>query len=187
MADSKSVAKNVLMLLAVFIVAFGGVYLGTRLRQQPAESTPISEELTSKLGDGAQFPEVDLYAEDSSLVRSADLLAGKPAVVLFLELGCPPCKIMTSKWQALQADGQLSGINLLGITFSPLREIRKYRLENQLTVPVYADSANVFMSSYNITNYPYMIALDRSGKVVMHSFDANEEIDPSHLKHLVGL
>lgn len=187
MADPKSLVRNIGMLAAVFVVALAGVYLGTRMTRQSPEIVPQDEQLTSKLGNGAQFPEVELYAEDSTLVRSADLLAGRPAIVLFLELGCPPCKIMTAKWQQAMTDKRLAGVTLLGITFSPLREIRKYRLENHVTFPIYVDSANVFMSTYDVTNYPYMVALDSSGQVVMNSFDANEDVDRSQLRRLLGL
>lgn len=187
MADSKSLVRNIIMLLAVFAVAVAGVYLGGRIRQQPTGIPPESADFSSKLDEGAQFPAVELYAEDSSRVHTADLLAGKPAVVLFLEVGCPPCKVMTARWQKLLAEGDLTGISLFGITFSPLRELRKYRLENGLTFPIYADSANVFMSDFDVTSYPFMIALDRTGKVVMNNYDANAELDPNRLRQLLGL
>ncbi|MEW6051202.1 MAG: redoxin domain-containing protein [Candidatus Zixiibacteriota bacterium] len=185
MPDSKSIAKNVITLLLVLIVAFAGVYLGMRFRERQSSPPVMEQQFITKLTVSTPFPDVAVLSEDGVTNSTGQLLGGKPAVVLFLEFGCPPCKVMTAKWEQARTDEKLAELNLFGLTFSPQHEIRKYRLDNKLTFPVYADTGNVFMDRFEVTNYPYMVAINRTGAIVSHSFDANEEIDADELMRLL--
>lgn len=179
--------QSILITLIIFAAAAAGVYLGMSLRgrnsvPQPLEASENPNAPTTQLKAGVAFPEVQLCDESGAPVNTSKLLGGKGGVVLFMELGCPPCKEMSDKWQAAIESGEAKDVSLIGITVNGPVYIRPYRLKNKLTFPIYSDTSNIFMDKYNITNYPLELVIGKSGKVTYSTFDSNEPIDFSQLK-----
>ncbi len=179
--------QTLLITLVIFAAAAAGVYLGMSLRgrnsvPQPVEAAQDPNAPTTLLKTGSAFPEVQLFDESGAPASTSQLLGGKGAVVLFMELGCPPCKEMSLKWQTALASGKAKDVPLIGITVNGPVYIRPYRLKNQLTFPIYSDTLNIFMDKYNVTNYPIELVIGKSGKITYSTFDSNEPIDFDQLK-----
>ncbi|HVP06915.1 MAG TPA: redoxin domain-containing protein [Candidatus Acidoferrum sp.] len=178
--NRKTLLKNAAAVALIFAAAFAGVQLGKGFRaHRMQESTPpLSPETpASKLDDGRVFPDVALQATDGTGMTTKSLLANRGGVVLFLELGCPPCKEMCERWQQFIDAKQLGDIPLWGVTFSPLAEIEPYKAANKLSFPIYCDTGRVFMSQYALSSYPMALIVGRSGVVEWHSYNALDKID----------
>lgn len=178
----KSFWQNGILLVLVFVVALGGMYLGMATSQRNSEPSMRQEELKSKLTEGSGFPDVNLLDESGNPVHSRELLNDKGTIVLFLEPGCPPCEQMSKRWQGIADDGKLGDMGLISISFAPITEVAKYKIEHGLRFAAYADTSFTFMEKYEVTNYPLMVALDGDGNIRWHTFDANQEIDMKELR-----
>lgn len=179
---SKSFWQNAVLLILVFVVAVGGVYLGIATSQRNAAPTVLQGELTSKLTEGSGFPDVPLIDEAGNPVQSRELLGEKGTIVLFLEPGCPPCETMSSRWQGMADDGLLGDMKLISISFAPISEVSKYKMEHGIRFDSYADTSFTFVQTYDVTNYPLMVALDGDGNIRWHTFDASLEIDMKEIQ-----
>ncbi len=187
--NRKILLKNVVVVALFFAAAFAGVQLGKGFRaRRTQESTPPPppEAHASKLDDGQLFPGVALERTDGTGVTTKDLLANKGGVVLFLELGCPPCKEMCERWQQFIDAKQLGEIPLWAITFSPLAEIEPYKAANKLSFPIYCDTGRVFMSQYQLTSYPMAVVVGRSGIIEWHSYNALDKIDLQQISQMLS-
>ncbi len=183
----KSFLQNVVLLLLVFVVAVGGVYLGIATSQRNSMPAVLQEELTSKLTEGSGFPDVALIDEAGNPVQSRQLLGEQGTIVLFLEPGCPPCETMSDRWQGMIDDGKLGDIKLISISFAPISQVSKYKIEHGLRFEAYADTSYTFVQKYDVTNYPLMVALDADGNIRWHTFDANQEIDMASLREEMSI
>lgn len=185
--DSGSTIKSVLVVVVIFAAAAAGVYLGMSLRgngvgPKPVEAAQDPNGPSTKLVSDTPFPEVTLFDETGATQSSTQLLGGKGGVILFMELGCPPCKEMSLKWQSAIDKGEANDISLLGVTINLPVNIRPYRLKNKLTFPIYSDTMNVFMDKYDVTNYPLEMVVGKSGKVTYTTFNSAEPIDFGKLR-----
>jgi peroxiredoxin len=183
---SGSTLKSVLVTMIIFVAAAAGIYLGMSLKGGSPGPEPVQAEQTgapvSKLAIGTDFPDVSLFDEAGAPVSSKQVIGGQGAVVLFMELGCPPCKEMSQKWEGAIASGKALGVPLYGVTINLPVSIHPYRIKNKLTFPIYADTLNIFMDNYDVTNYPLEVVVGKSGKVTYTTFNSAEPIDLDKLK-----
>ncbi len=186
--NKKNLLKNVAAVALIFAAAFVGVQLGKGFRAHRSQESvaPPGKAHVSKLDDGHLFPEGALQATDGSGMTTKSLLAKRGGVVLFLELGCPPCKEMCERWQQFIDAQQLGEIQLCGITFSPLAEIEPYKTANKLSFPIYCDTGRVFMSQYDLVSYPMAVVVGPSGKIEWHSFNPLDKIDLQQISQMLS-
>jgi peroxiredoxin len=186
-SGNKSTMKSAIVTVVIFAAAAAGVYLGMSLRgggsasPQPVQAEPEGAP-TSKLALGSIFPDVAVFDESGAPLNTKSLVGDHGAVLLFMELGCPPCKEMSQKWQGAIESGKAAGVPLLGVTINLPVNIRPYRMKNKLTFPIYADTLNIFMDNYDVTNYPLEVVVGKSGKVTYTTFNSAEPIDFDKLK-----
>jgi peroxiredoxin len=183
--ESSPVFKSVLIAAIVFAAAVAGVYLGMNLKKgsmAPVEAAQDPNAPSTALAAGTLFPDVPVLDESGAPQSTAQLTGGKGGVYLFMELGCPPCKEMSLKWQAAIESGPAKDIPIFGVTVNLPVNIRPYRLKNKLTFPIFSDTMNVFMDKYDVTNYPCEVVVGKSGKVTYTTFNSAEPIDFDKLK-----
>jgi hypothetical protein len=109
--DSSSTLKSVLVVVVIFAAAAAGVYLGMSFKgngvgPKPVEAAQDPNSPTTQLVSGTQFPDVAVFDETGTTQSLGQLLGGKGGVILFMELGCPPCKEMSLKWQSAIDKGE---------------------------------------------------------------------------------
>jgi peroxiredoxin len=179
--------RSALFLAAVLIVAAAGAWLGTAARSRfgrpPVDdSNDIPQ---SFLTVGTEFPDVHLVAEDGTAHTTHELLAGRGGVVMLLEIGCPPCSLMTARWQHELDSGALANVPVLGIAMSSPAHIRQYKTDAGLTLPIYSDGQRRFQGEYAVDAYPLNLVVSAAGRIVAETYDANAPIEPRQLEQLL--
>ncbi len=177
--------KNIGIGFLVLIVAAVGVYLGMSFRSMQASQNGeflTTQGPTSKLQVGMVFPDLELMASDSGRVRTSDFVANDGSVFIFMQTDCPPCESMTAKWQTLINNGEIERDQVLGITIEPPQHVTKYAQKHGLTFPIYADTAMAFLKSYDVSDYPLVVIVGKSGKIKMYTFDSRVSFEADELK-----
>jgi peroxiredoxin len=169
-----------LLLVVVFAVGILGVFSGNLIRahfyqnQSPMLTARPSRSL---LHAGLKFPNAVLLRETGDAVRTRDLMAPDGAVVLFLDVECPPCVAMSLKWQRLLDDGSVPNLRVIGVMNRPAATIDAFRRDHDIRFPVLADSSHLFLRSYQVDRFPLEVWVDHSGRVAATSYDAERAID----------
>jgi peroxiredoxin len=173
--------------VAAAIVATLGLIAGMRLRDRV--DPPLSQDavLTAppRLAPGRPFPDVLLVAEDGYSTTTHRLLGGHGGVVMFLEVGCPPCSLMVTRWDTHLEDLELAMIPVYGIGSEPIESLRRYKRELGFDFPVFSDSFAVLERDYEVTVRPLLLTIGKSRVVRSFTFDAREVPDPARLKRLL--
>lgn len=178
--------RRVLLVVIGVLVATAGLYLGSMTRSlfpRPGETVMPPG---SKLAAGMIFPDVPLLGENGEMHSASDLLGTDGAVVLFLALGCAPCKTMSKIWGDHAASGQLGALRLFGVASASPEMIRLYKENNRITFPIFADSAAVFMKTWGVDEYPLRLEIDHSRVIRGQTYDPDEEPDPRELARRLG-
>ena len=187
--NAKKLLQKLLTGVLIFAVAALGVYFGMASkgffnRGGFEESGAVLS--ASKLIVNSKFPSVPLIAADSLQLNSDSIYSQAGAVIIFMEVGCPPCVGMTQKWQKLISEGKISKDHVAGISFDSPDAIRAYARKNGLTFPVYSDTAQVFLKTYGVDEYPLTIVVGKSGTIQSQTQDPRPEIDLEDLTKKLG-
>ncbi len=181
----RSFFKYALFMVLVLGTAFVGVKLGMGSKLTGENSSEYDANAPqSDLKPGVLFPDVALIDEASTNVQSQSLLAGTGGVVVFMDLACPPCKEMTDKLERAYVS-ELSDVKVVGISPDKPHDVLYYRKKNNLTFPVYSDTAFTFMSRHHVQNFPLLVIVGKSGEVRDFTFDARLPIDADRIRELI--
>jgi peroxiredoxin len=169
-------ARRIVILVLMVATAVGGLFLGMLTRDSAdKDKGPVPP--TSLLTPGTLFPDVPLLGEDGLTHSTHEILADSGGVVIFMILGCNPCKQMSHEWQTWQHEGKLEGIPLFGVANSPLPLIRLYKENNGITFPIYSDSLGVFSSRYQVSDFPLRLVVSRGHEVQHGTYNPDEPVD----------
>lgn len=178
--------KGSLFVLAVVVAAVAGLYFGLGLRErlQPADVRYETFAPNHLLGAGEEFPHVPIMATDSAMTTTSDLLTDG-GVVIFMELGCPPCSVMSQNWsKALQSWNDPPPV--FGIAYASLERIARYRDYLSIEFPIYSDTGDVFATAYQVTDYPMRLIVDTAGVIRSQAYDCHELVDPLVVARLIA-
>ena len=176
---------NGILLLASIVAAGAGLFfgLGVRERFQPAEVRYEQSTPSALLGVGEEFPGMPLMAEDSSIQTTSVLLVNG-GVVIFMELGCPPCSVMSTNWsEAIATWGNPPPV--IGIASASLESIRRYREHLALRFPVYCDTGMALETAYQVVDFPLRLIIDTAGIIRSTTYDSQEPIDSATVTALL--
>jgi len=129
--------------------------------------SPMTEEDRELLPLGSTPPDFELSDINGNLYKLSDL-KGKVVLIDFWYMSCHPCLMSLPHLQELYEKYSDQGFILLGInsTDSDVKENLKNFLEKRnITYPVLLAERELD-KSYNVTGYPTMYILDKSGKIV---------------------
>lgn len=183
-----SLARRALFVALALVVAAAGLMLGSALRGRFGRA-PLDEAATmtgSLLEIGTPLPDVALVREDGTACGTRALIEETGAVFLFVELGCPPCSVMTERWQRVVDDGELPGVPVVGIAAEPVVRIRSFKAAHGVTLPIYSDGGGVFERDYRVNAFPLNVIVGPSGLVRATTYDANAPIDPARVASLLA-
>lgn len=178
--------RRILTVLVVLIVAGAGFWLGGLLRGLTEKPEFVPHALTTQLAAGADFPDVPLVGEDGAPHSSHELLGGEGGVVLFLLIGCGPCRTMSEEWQRHLEAGEIRGFRFYAVAEAPPDLVRFYRANNHLTFPIYSDTSKVFRGRYGVEDYPLRINVSRARRVLHATWDPSEPVDLDSLRIELG-
>lgn len=182
-----SLVKSLLVGAIIIGAAMTGVYVGTATRSVVDEPdlSEIFPDLTLKIG--TDFPDVMLVGDDNVAVTTGDLIGADGAIVLFIDLGCPPCEQLTKKFQALVAAGEIPAENIIGICpTTPVDYLSGFYTTYGLTFPVYADTTSEFRYRHGVEGYPIMIAVGGDGIIRAVAGDCRMPIEPDQVHAWLG-
>lgn len=116
---------------------------------------------------------------DSSVVTTSTVLADG-GVVIFMELGCPPCSVMSINWSEALSSWK-NAPSVIGISAAPLDRIARYRDYLGVGFPIYCDTGMVFETAYRVSDFPFRLVIDSAGIIRSETYDSHEIIDTTVL------
>ncbi|MCI0451334.1 MAG: peroxiredoxin family protein [Candidatus Latescibacteria bacterium] len=165
------------ILFAALALAVGlaGVQFGRVLRNRSAPVVAEAPPFPFRPGDA--FPDVALSDSLGTIVRSDSLLAGRGAVVLFLDPNCDGCTDMSIRWEHALAEGTIDPARVFAVSRASAGINRDYRAANRLRFPIYRDVEDAFLNRYRVTSYPLEVVVGRSGTIRSLSDDSVSPVD----------
>ena len=160
---------------------FAGVYWSVETRGYLDTPIVTIQPPSSILTVGSDFPDLAVLDETGGIHWTRRLIGDEGAVVMFLEIGCEPCSVMTDKWQGLIDKSQVVDLNLFGICFQPPDEVKEYRERRGISFPIYSDTIGMFLGKYKVDKFPLRIVVGKSRTVRSHNILAEMKVDFSQL------
>ncbi len=175
----------VALVLAILVVGYAGVRFGRalRARSSPAHTHPETSPFPFAVGD--PFPAVALADSLGGAVPSDSLLAGRGAVVLFLDPDCDGCTDMSIKWEHTLAEGFFDRSRVFAVSRAAPAVNAAYRAENRLSFPIYQDVADAFLREFDVTSYPLEVVVGQSKIIRSLSDDSVTPVDIEEIRLLM--
>jgi peroxiredoxin len=188
------------LLLAVLLAFIGAAGLLTgrlvrSLRDPGATRLPgLPSGTANALTVGDELPDVEVEAGDGRILPIRSLIGTDGAVLLFLDLDCPPCIDMAAKWQRTIDEGEVDPDRVLAVTASPAESpadeaydrALDRAFEHGLRLRLVVDREAVFTRRHGIVSFPYAVIVDRSGHVRFASADSTAPVDLDVLELILG-
>lgn len=168
-------AKGALALLGIAAFAAAGVAVGHRWR--PA-SRPEPAQMLTSLAVGDSMPLATLRDEAGNPVELAGLLGQGAGVLLFIDPECPPCALMTRKWERAVQAGAVSAARVLAISQYEPATNTAYRQESGISYAVLSDGSGALHRASGIHAWPLEVAV-RDGRVAAVSGEYAAEFESS--------
>ena len=111
---------------------------------------------------GDSLPSFSMLTLDSSLYNSDQIAKGKYTVILYFRTDCPHCQLETA--EIVKNIKALSNINLLFLTWQPLKDLRPYAAFFHLkgeNIRVASDYKQQFLKRYKPENVPFSMVFNR--------------------------
>ncbi len=172
--------RHLLTAAVVIAAGFIGVYVGSASRGVIDEKPPALTDIfpNFKLTPGASFPDLPLVTDENTEVSSHSVLGSEGAIVIFVDLGCPPCEELTGKFQALIDAGGLRTDQIVGIgPTTPVDYLSGFNTTYGLTFPIYSDTGARFMHEYGVQGYPIMVVVGPDHRIRHALGDSRTPID----------
>lgn len=176
----RKISKIVVFLLLVVVVGGAGLalgqWLGDRFRGNAARE--VSALVPASLLDaGMAFPDVALSGAHGEATRTGERLPDNGVVVLFLDMECPPCVDMATRWQRALDEGAIDDGQLYAVTYHRQEVIDRFAEMHGLTFPIYRDAEQTFRSQFEVDRFPLQVVVGRSGMIRGTSYDSTSDID----------
>lgn len=160
-------SKRNLGILLVMVMGLGATFLGCSSLSVNPEAQQASSSGPAKVGTsvGDTAPDFSLTKMDGSKVALADL-HGKPAVLIFWTAWCPVCKEEAPHFNALAAQYESRGVQVLGINIQDSMARTEGGIKDfgiQYSVARDADAG--VARRYRVSGTPTIIFVDRNGVV----------------------
>ncbi len=97
--------------------------------------------------------------------------AGKTTAVFFIATQCPISNDYNERMQALVNEYQSKGVTFVFVNSNdtePPAEVKKHRVDNKFTFPVYKDPDNKFADLLHAEVTPEVFVFDKTGTVAYH-------------------
>ncbi|MCH9031480.1 MAG: redoxin domain-containing protein [candidate division Zixibacteria bacterium] len=168
-------------LILITTGGFAGVYWSMETRGYLNTPIVTIQPPSSILTVGSAFPNLAVLDESGGIHWTRNLIGDRGAVVMFLEIGCEPCSVMTHKWQGLIDNSSAEDLNIFGICFQLPDEVSEYRQRRGLTFPIYSDTIGMFLGKYKVDKFPLRLVVGESRTVRSHNILADLKVDFSQL------
>lgn len=181
--------KIVLLVVLVFAVGIAGVLSGNLIRSLFLDNPSGSSTMRaprSLLKKGQVFPNVVVLTEDNVTSSTHELIGNDGAVVLFLDLECPPCTDMSVKWQQVLDESAAADLTVIGVTNHPLEIVGRYKKDHGLRFPVVADTGHTFWRDYEVNRFPLEVVIDTTRRIRSTNYNSAKPVDLRLLESQLG-
>jgi len=137
---------------------------------------PAQDQIGLPLGATPQAVTVEDL--DGDAVDLAQWIGKKPVVLQFWATWCPVCDALNPKVEAarvVHGDAVAFVVVAVGVNQSQ-RSVRRYLEKHPDMGPVVWDGKGAAVRAFEVPGTSYVVALDRSGKVVYTGFGADQDI-----------
>jgi len=134
--------------------------LGPKELGPPSTPTPAQGTQVGNLA-----PDFELQSLDGQSVSLSDL-QGKPVLLNFWAVRCPPCRMEMPYLQEISEDEEWSGKGLVVLAISTGEshsKVEEFMQSNNLSLPVLLDTKQDVARKYNIRAIPTTFFVDKSG------------------------
>jgi len=173
---------NKLPLTLLFVaVAAGALYLGysnrPQVQPQPEPPPPVPQSMAPLLSSvDRDVPEFSL--EDTSGKQwQKDALEGKPYLINFWAVWCPPCLEELPSLNALWSELEPEGVGMLAINIGEEADsIDRFLQEHNLTIdfPVVVGDKHKSLGNWMGRSLPFTVIVNPDGKVVYEAIGERE-------------
>jgi peroxiredoxin len=120
-----------------------------------------------RFAPGATAPEFSVAGNNGVKHSLADY-QGQVVLIDFWETSSQQSRTSLLETQKLFADYGSKGLAVLTISTEPNQTVRPFLKANGFTFPTYADTDSLISKAYNISRFPTVIVIDKSGKLVLY-------------------
>ncbi len=168
--------NKILKVMLLIILTLGLLITGCSVGSSQESPTPTPEV-------GKPAPDFELQNLDGQSISLSDL-QGKPILLNFWAIWCPPCRSEMPYMQEIHEEWSDKGLVLLAIDIGEgPSQIKEFLDANNLSLPVLLDSDKSVAQKYNISNIPTTFFIDKDGIIqekVIGAFPSKTAIE----KHL---
>ncbi len=169
--------------IAILILAqiLGGCSSSEKSEKSQAPSTSSFVDTTGyRLLIGKPFPDVEVLDLEGNSLRTASLTRDG-RVIIFLEPTCSYCEKMISKWRLQFEKGSFSDDEVVAIVPAALETARAYKRLQSIPFSVYVDTGFVFMTRFQVTDFPLQLVVGRSRTIHDYNFQIERQIFPEQI------
>jgi hypothetical protein len=169
--DERNFRIYLLAGLAFLGVAFAGVLAGNWFTaRRNADRLHVQAEnwrrpSPVRLSPGDDFPAEELVDLDGRPIATADLMAGRRNLVLFLAPGCQPCELAVAAWRQDRAKLP-ADVGIWAIVPASVAEVQPYLAAVDFPFAAYCDLDYRFPEFHGLRTFPAVLGLDSGGRVV---------------------
>ena len=131
---------------------------------------------------GKPAPDFQLNTLDGQPISLSDL-KGKPVLINFWQIRCPPCRMEMPYLQQIYDERQAKGLVLLAINIGERpSQVAEFMQGQGLSFPVLLDSQGEIAEKYGIRGIPTTFFIDRDGiiqDIRIGAFQSKAEIESS--------
>ncbi len=104
---------------------------------------------------------------------------GEVVVVAFWSSRCNPCRDTLKELNALQSQWSTAGLTVLGVNVDDdIAAAREFAQSQPVTFPMLLDPTKKVARAFRIDSLPYVVAIDRDGRVRLVRTDAQKRPPP---------
>ncbi len=91
------------------------------------------------------------------------------------------CRSMRAQWGALAGDLKVRWLGIASGLWANSEDLRKYRAENQVTIPLTLDASGEVFRTFRVNDVPTVLIADARGRIVRR-IEGNDIADPAALR-----
>ncbi len=149
-------------------------------KSQVRPESSVADTTGYRLLIGKPFPDVEVLDLEGEPLRTGNLISNG-RVIIFLEPTCSYCEKMISKWRSQLESGDFREDEVAAIVPAALETARAYKRLQGIPFSVYVDTGFVFMTRFQVADFPLQLVVGRSGTIHDYNFQIERQIFPDQI------
>lgn len=133
-----------------------------------------------------QLPSLIIQDSSGKSIDLAEYEKGKTKIISFWATWCGPCKAELSAYSD-KVNGWLKDYNAVFIPVSvdedkSIQSLNRYAKSKEWSFPIFYDNQHLALKNFNIQAIPYLILVDKNGKIVEKKSGFDRDIQKLEFK-----